>query len=420
LDKFIVKGGVRLRGELEVKGAKNAVLPILAATLLASKGESVIHNVPDTSDIRVMLKLLEGLGARVKFESKDHTVVVNAEEIKKFEAPYDLVRKMRASFMVAGPLLTRFGKAKVSMPGGCAIGARPVDQHIRGFSALGANIKEEHGYIEATCERLKGNIVYFDRPTHTGTENIIMAGTLADGETTIINAACDPEIVDLANFLNLMGAQVYGAGSTLVKVRGVKELRGIEYKPIGDRLEAGTYLFAAIGTRGDVTVKGVKPQHLAIVLLKMADMGAEVDIKGDTIRVKCDSRPGPVNITTFPYPGFPTDLQPAVMAVLTTARGTSYVRETVFENRFLHVMELMRLGANLEITGDKVIVKGVEELQGAEVMASDIRAGAGLLIACMMAQGESNILRVYHIDRGYERIDAVLNSIGADVKRVEQ
>jgi UDP-N-acetylglucosamine 1-carboxyvinyltransferase len=356
----------------------------------------------------------------VKFESKDHTVVVNAEEIKKFEAPYDLVRKMRASFMVAGPLLTRFGKAKVSMPGGCAIGARPVDQHIRGFSALGANIKEEHGYIEATCERLKGNIVYFDRPTHTGTENIIMAGTLADGETTIINAACDPEIVDLANFLNLMGAQVYGAGSTLVKVRGVKELRGIEYKPIGDRLEAGTYLFAAIGTRGDVTVKGVKPQHLAIVLLKMADMGAEVDIKGDTIRVKCDSRPGPVNITTFPYPGFPTDLQPAVMAVLTTARGTSYVRETVFENRFLHVMELMRLGANLEITGDKVIVKGVEELQGAEVMASDIRAGAGLLIACMMAQGESNILRVYHIDRGYERIDAVLNSIGADVKRVEQ
>lgn len=420
MDKFIVKGGVRLRGELEVKGAKNAVLPILAATLLASKGESVIHNVPDTSDIRVMLKLLEGLGARVKFESKDHTVVVNAEEIKKFEAPYDLVRKMRASFMVAGPLLTRFGKAKVSMPGGCAIGARPVDQHIRGFSALGANIKEEHGYIEATCERLKGNIVYFDRPTHTGTENIIMAGTLADGETTIINAACDPEIVDLANFLNLMGAQVYGAGSTLVKVRGVKELRGIEYKPIGDRLEAGTYLFAAIGTRGDVTVKGVKPQHLAIVLLKMADMGAEVDIKGDTIRVKCDSRPGPVNITTFPYPGFPTDLQPAVMAVLTTARGTSYVRETVFENRFLHVMELMRLGANLEITGDKVIVKGVEELQGAEVMASDIRAGAGLLIACMMAQGESNILRVYHIDRGYERIDAVLNSIGADVKRVEQ
>jgi len=420
LDKFIVKGGVRLRGELEIKGAKNAVLPILAATLLASKGESVIHNVPDTSDIRVMLKLLEGLGARVKFESKDHTVVVNAEEIKKFEAPYDLVRKMRASFMVAGPLLTRFGKAKVSMPGGCAIGARPVDQHIRGFSALGANIKEEHGYIEATCERLKGNIVYFDRPTHTGTENIIMAGTLADGETTIINAACDPEIVDLANFLNLMGAQVYGAGSTLVKVRGVKELRGIEYKPIGDRLEAGTYLFAAIGTRGDVTVKGVKPQHLAIVLLKMADMGAEVDIKGDTIRVKCDSRPCPVNITTFPYPGFPTDLQPAVMAVLTTARGTSYVRETVFENRFLHVMELMRLGANLEITGDKVIVKGVEELQGAEVMASDIRAGAGLLIACMMAQGESNILRVYHIDRGYERIDAVLNSIGADVKRVEQ
>lgn len=420
MDKFIVKGGVRLRGELEIKGAKNAVLPILAATLLASKGESVIHNVPDTSDIRVMLKLLEGLGARVKFESKDHTVVVNAEEIKKFEAPYDLVRKMRASFMVAGPLLTRFGKAKVSMPGGCAIGARPVDQHIRGFSALGANIKEEHGYIEATCERLKGNIVYFDRPTHTGTENIIMAGTLADGETTIINAACDPEIVDLANFLNLMGAQVYGAGSTLVKVRGVKELRGIEYKPIGDRLEAGTYLFAAIGTRGDVTVKGVKPQHLAIVLLKMADMGAEVDIKGDTIRVKCDSRPCPVNITTFPYPGFPTDLQPAVMAVLTTARGTSYVRETVFENRFLHVMELMRLGANLEITGDKVIVKGVEELQGAEVMASDIRAGAGLLIACMMAQGESNILRVYHIDRGYERIDAVLNSIGADVKRVEQ
>ncbi len=420
MDKFVVTGGRRLRGEIEIRAAKNAVLPMLAAAILASKGETIIHNVPDTTDIRIMLRLLETLGLRVKFEKEEHTVIVNGENINKYEAPYELVRKMRASFMVAGPLLARFGRARVSLPGGCAIGARPVDQHIRGFIALGAKIEEEHGYIDFRAEKLKGNIVYFDRPSHTGTENIMMAATLARGETTIINAACDPEVYDLANFLNSMGAKIYGAGSTLIKIEGVESLHGVEYQPIGDRLEAGTYLLAAIGTRGDITVKGIKPQHLAIALMKMEEMGAELQLKDNTIRARMDGKLYPVNITTFPYPGFPTDLQPAIMAVLTVADGTSYVRETVFENRFLHVMELMRLGANLEITGDKVIVKGVEELQGAEVMASDIRAGAGLLIATMMAKGESQILRVYHIDRGYENIDKNFNMLGATIERKEQ
>lgn len=420
MDKFVVEGGTKLEGVIETRAAKNAVLPMLAGALLASKGETVLKNVPDTTDIRTMLKLIEQLGAKVRFEKSDHTVLINAENISRYEAPYDLVRKMRASFMVAGPLLARFGKARVSLPGGCAIGARPVDQHIRGFESLGAKITEEHGYIDAKADHLTGNIVYFDRPSHTGTENIMMAATLAKGETTILNAACDPEVVDLANFLNLMGAKIQGAGTTLIKIEGVKSLVGVEYQPIGDRLEAGTYLFAAMGTGGDITVNGVKPQHLAIAIMKMNEMGGEFELKDKSIRLKAPKKLAPVNITTFPYPGFPTDLQAAAMAVLTVASGTSYIRETVFENRFLHVMELMRLGANLEITGDKVIIKGVDELQAAEVMASDIRAGAGLLIAAMMAKGESQILRVYHIDRGYEEIDKKMNSLGAKIQRKEQ
>ena len=420
MDKFKVKGNTRLSGVVRLRASKNAVLPILAASLLLKKGELIIHNVPDVLDVRVMLRLLTELGAKYKLDKGSNTIVLNTTNIDKIEAPYDLVRRMRASFMILGPLLSRFGKARVSLPGGCAIGARPVDQHIRGFRSLGAKITEEHGYVDAKLDgKLKGGIIYFDRPSHTGTENIIMGAVFASGETTIINAACDPEVVDLINLLNLMGARIYGAGTGVIRIEGVKRLQSVEYTPLGDRLEAGTYLFAGLATEGDITVEGIKPQHLTLPLLKMAEMGAELEIRRDWIRLKMKGRPYPVNFTTFPYPGFPTDLQAAAMAVSTKANGTSYVKETVFENRFLHVMELMRLGANLIVMGDQVIVNGVEELNGAEVMASDIRAGAGLVIAAMMAQGESNVLRVYHIDRGYERLDEGLKKLGANIKRTK-
>ncbi len=418
MDKFVIKGGTRLSGSIKLKASKNAVLPILSACLLLTKGDLIIHNVPDVLDVRVMLKLLSKLGAKCDFDKSTGTVVLNTEGVNEVEAPYNLVRRMRASFMVLGPLLARFGRARVSLPGGCAIGARPVDQHLRGFRALGAKIKEEHGYIDAKLDSgLKGGIVYFDRPSHTGTENIMMGAVFASGETTIINAACDPEVVDLANLLNAMGGRVYGAGTSVIRIEGVKRLQSVEYTPIGDRLEGGTYLFAALGTGGDVTVEGIKPQHLTLPLLKMAEMGGELEIRRDWIRLKMKGRCYPANFTTFPYPGFPTDLQACAMAVSTKADGTSYVRETVFENRFLHVMELMRLGANLHIMGDQVIVTGVEKLNGAEVMASDIRAGAGLVIAGMMAEGETSVLRVYHIDRGYQSLENGLNKLGAKIKR---
>jgi UDP-N-acetylglucosamine 1-carboxyvinyltransferase len=419
MDKFVIQGGKKLSGTVEIEGAKNAVLPVLAAALLAEKGETIIHNVPDLADIDTMLKVLEHLGAKVKRELKERAVVINAENLISFEAPYDLVRKMRASFLVLGPLLARLKKAKVSLPGGCVLGPRPVNLHLAGFSALGAKIEEEHGYVVASADKLKGDIIYFDRPSHTGTENVMMTACLAEGETTLVNAACDPEVVDVANFLNSMGAKIDGAGSSAVRIRGVKKLQGGEHNCIKDRLEAGTFIMAAALTSGYLEINDFMPEHLDMVLLKLKEMGVEIATSKNSIKVKGASGLRPVSVTTYPFPGFPTDLQASMMALTCTASGSSYIRETVFEDRFTHVMELNRLGADIKVSGDRATITGVPRLKGASVMASDIRAGAGLVLAGLGAEEQTEVLRIYHIDRGYERFEEKLSSLGAEIKRVE-
>lgn len=421
LDMFVIEGGVPLKGTVPIKGAKNAVLPMLCASLMPVEGEVVLRNVPNLADINTMIKLLEYLGAKVDFKVDSGLLRVDPSNVENREAPYDLVRKMRASFMIMGALLGRFGRARVSMPGGCAIGARPINWHIANFKRLGARINETHGYIEADCYgRPSGNVLYFDRPSHTGTENVMMASVLAEGTTTIMNAATDPEVENFAQFLTAMGARIYGAGTPIITIEGVDKLRGADHTPIGDRLEAGTYLFGAIVTRGDVTATGVDPGHLSVPLLKMEEMGATVETSPGKIRVIMNDRPKALDITTAVYPGFPTDLQPAVMSALILAKGVCSIRETIFENRFLHVMELLRLGANIVINGDRATITGVERLEGAEVMASDIRAGAGLVLAGLSAKGITEILRCYHIDRGYENIERTLRSLGARIQRVDQ
>ncbi len=419
MDKFVIQGGKKLSGSVEISGAKNAVLPVLAAALLAEKGESIIHNVPNLADIDTMLKVLEHLGAKIKKEIKEKTVTISAENLSSYEAPYDLVRKMRASFLVLGPLLARCGKAKVSLPGGCVLGPRPVNLHLAGLSALGAKIEEEHGYVVAKAEKLKGNIIYFDRPSHTGTENVMMSACLAEGKTTLVNAACDPEVVDVANFLNSMGAKIEGAGSSTVQITGVKKLIGVEHTCIKDRLEAGTFMMAAAVTSGYVEIKDCVPEHLNIVIFKFKEMGIDVSLNRKMIAVKGPSRLKPVSVTTFPFPGFPTDMQASLMALTCTASGSSYIRETVFEDRFTHVMELNRLGADIIVNGDRATIKGVPKLKGASVMASDIRAGAGLVLAGLGAEGKSEVLRIYHIDRGYEKFEEKLSKLGAEISRVK-
>ncbi|MCJ7497577.1 MAG: UDP-N-acetylglucosamine 1-carboxyvinyltransferase [candidate division Zixibacteria bacterium] len=419
MDKFVIQGGKKLSGSVEISGAKNSVLPVLAAALLAEKGESIIHNVPNLADIDTMLKVLEHLGAKIKKELKEKTVTINAENLSSYEAPYDLVRKMRASFLVLGPLLTRCGKAKVSLPGGCVLGPRPVNLHLAGFSALGAKIEEEHGYVLAKAEKLKGNIIYFDRPSHTGTENVMMSACLAEGKTTLVNAACDPEVVDVANFLNSMGAKIEGAGSSTVQITGVKRLKGVEHTCIKDRLEAGTFMMAAAVTSGSVEIKDCVPEHLDIVIFKLKEMGVDISINKKKIAVKGHSGLKPVSVTTFPFPGFPTDMQASLMSLTCTSSGSSYIREMVFEDRFTHVMELNRLGADIIVNGDRATINGVLKLKGASVMASDIRAGAGLVLAGLGAEGETEVLRIYHIDRGYEKFEEKLSKLGAEINRVK-
>ena len=420
MDKFVVKGETQLNGTISVRGAKNAILPMIAGALLVEKGECIIHNVPNIRDIRNLVNLTELLGAKSRFDASEHTLTINAENLSYAEAPYDVVRKMRASFLVTGALLSRFGHARVALPGGCSIGARPVNLHIKGFERLGAKISEEKGYISARADRLKGETIYFDRPSHTGTENIMMAAVNAEGTTRIINAACDPEVKSFADFLNSMGAKIYGAGTPYIMIEGVSALSPTEFNPIGDRLEAGTYLYGALITGGDVEVSGVDPQHLEFPILKMREMGAKIKTTPTSIRLRMRGKPKSINLTTFPYPGFPTDLQPMAMTAATICDGTSYIRETVFENRFSHVMELLRLGGIITVAGDTATVTGTEKLHGAEVMASDIRAGAALALAGLVAEGETEILRVYHIDRGYERLEEKLSSLGASIERTQQ
>lgn len=415
MEKLKIRGGRRLVGEVRVSGAKNAALPILCASLLTAQ-DLKLSNVPDLADVRTMLRLLEGMG--VKVERRGHEVTLNAGALTSTVAPYELVKTMRASILTLCPLAARFGSARVSLPGGCAIGARPVDQHIKGLRALGAKVEIDHGYVDAQAKRLRGARIVTDMVTVTGTENLMMAAVLADGRTVIENAAREPEVADLADCLNAMGARISGAGTPTIVIDGVESLHGAEHRVIADRIEAGSYLCAAAATRGDVLVRGCVPHDLEAVTAKLAEMGADLELGADWIRLSMKSRPRPVKIRTTPHPGFPTDMQAQFMAVAALADGVSEITETIFENRFMHVPELARMGAKIRVNGNTAVVTGVETLEGADVMATDLRASASLVIAALAAQGESTVDRLYHLDRGYERMEEKLRVLGADVERV--
>ena len=419
MDKFVIQGPNVLKGTLRTDGSKNAALPIMAGALLISDGETTIRNVPPLRDINTFVQVLEHLGAQISYDREAQVITINAKNLSQNTAPYDLMRQMRASFLVLGPILARLGEARVSLPGGCSLGARPVDFHIKAFGRLGAKIGEEAGYIVAKAKPLKGTTIYFDRPSHTGTENLLYGAVFAKGKATIINAACDPEVVDVANFLNEAGARISGAGTPTVEIEPVESLEPVDYTVSGDRLVAGTYLIGAAMTGGDVTVEEVDPSHLTMVNEKLTEMGATVQISDRSIRVKGPKRLKAVSLTTFPYPGFPTDLQACMMAASCRADGTSHIQETVFVDRFSHTMELRRLGADINVLSAEAVIRGVKSLQGASVMAPDIRAGAGLVLACLAAEGQSEVLRVYHIDRGYSRLEQQLNSLGANIQRAK-
>jgi len=415
----MIKGGVPLHGEVQISGAKNAVLPILAATLLTTE-PCTIRRAPNLSDVKFMGQILTLLGARVKFDGD--SVTVQAKKIQGI-GDYDLIRKMRGSICVMGPLLARLRAATVSLPGGCVIGARPINLHLKGFEALGAKIKIEAGYVHAKAKRLVGSEIFLGGragSTVLGTANVMMAATLAEGVTIIESAACEPEVVDLANFLNAMGANVHGAGSPTVTITGVKELHSAEYEVIPDRIEAATYAIAAAATNGEVTLHGARADHLHAVFDKLHDCGVTIDRRGASITVKRNGKLKPVDITTLPYAGYPTDAQAQMMVLMAMTPGISIITERIFESRFMHVSELARLGADIEIEGPSAIVKGGRPLSGAPVMASDLRASAALVIAGLAAKGTTHVNRVYHIDRGYENIDGKLRKLGARIERVEE
>jgi len=417
MDKLQITGGVPLEGEVRISGAKNAALPILAATLLAEKPVSV-GNVPHLQDVTTMIELLGRMGVSVTIDDRMR-VEVDASTIKDCVAPYELVRTMRASIVVLGPLLARFGKADVSLPGGCAIGARPVNIHVDGLRAMGAEIQIENGYIRAKANRLKGARIVCETVTVTGTENLLMAAALADGETIIENAAREPEVVDLASFLSAMGAKIQGAGTDVIVVQGVERLNGAHYDVLPDRIETGTYLVAGAITGGHVRIKGTRPDHLDAVLLKLREAGAHIEVGDTWIDLNMHGRrPKAVNIRTAPYPAFPTDMQAQFAALNTVADGVSAVTETIFENRFMHMLEMRRLGADIRIEGNTAIIHGIPRLTAAPVMATDLRASASLVLAGLVAQGTTEILRIYHIDRGYERIEEKLEQLGAQIKRI--
>ena len=414
--KIIVKKSNPLKGSVKIDGAKNAVLPIIAATLLA-KGKSVIKEVPNLRDVHVISDLLRHLGAEVEYEGK--TLTVDATNITTCEAPYELVRKMRASFLVMGPLLSRFNHTKISMPGGCAIGTRPIDLHLKGFKCLGADVEIDHGFVEARTEKLKGSKLYLDFPSVGATENIMMAACLAEGTTIIENAAEEPEIVDLANFLNEMGADVKGAGTNTIRIKGVKELRGAEHTVIPDRIEAATYMVAAAMTKGDIVIENVLMEHLKPVTAKLKEAGCKIIELENAARVIGPETLKPIDIKTLPHPGFPTDVQAQFMAMLTIAKGTGVVIETVFENRYMHVAEFNRMGANIKIEGRTAVVKGVDQLYGAKVNATDLRAGAALILCGLIAEGDTEIGEIYHIQRGYVDIDKKITALGGNIEIVE-
>jgi len=417
VDKILVRGGRRLEGEVLVSGAKNAGLPILISSLLTAE-RCTYQGVPDLVDIHTVLKLLSSLGVDVERKS-DSGLSLQATNVVKMEASYELVKTMRASFLVLGPLLSRFGVARVSTPGGCAIGTRPVNLHLKGLMEMGASISLVHGYVEARATRLSGAKIYLDLPSVGATENLMMAATLARGKTVIENAAKEPEVEDLANVLNKMGAKVSGAGTDIVEIEGVDELHGVSHRVIPDRIEAGTFMVAAALTRGDVVVRGARANHLDAFLLKLKETGITVSIDGDGVRVRGGKRVKGVDITTLPYPGFPTDLQAQMMVLMAVADGVSVITETIFENRFMHAQELIRMEADIRLEGNRAIIKGVERLSGAPVMATDLRASVSLILAGLVAEGQTEISRVYHLDRGYEHIERKLSSLGADIEKVK-
>lgn len=419
MEKLIVKGGNRLVGAVKTSGAKNAVLPIIAASILGTT-PSHLDEVPMLEDVHTISEVLKCLGLAVECSPEKNVLDIDSTEITSYEAPYELVRTMRASFLVMGPLLARIGKARISMPGGCAIGARPIDIHLKGFEALGVKIEQGHGYIEASApEGLKGTSIYFDFPSVGATENIMMAASLAEGTTILENAAEEPEIVDLANYLNKMGAKIRGAGTDTIRIEGVEKLHGADYTIIPDRIEAGTYMIAAAMTGGDVVVENVLPEHQKPLIAKLREAGAVVEEDIDKVRVIGKNPLKAVSIKTLPYPGFPTDMQAQMMAMMVIAEGRSKVTETVFENRFMHVVELNRMGAQISTEGRSAVIDGPCKLTGCDVRATDLRAGAAMILAGLVAEGTTRIGDLHHIDRGYENIVAKLKKLGADIERVD-
>ena len=418
MDKLIVRGGNRLVGTVKTSGAKNAVLPIIAASIL---GETPSHldEIPKLEDVRTICGVLKYLGVKID-DSKEHELVLDTSRITAYEAPYELVRTMRASFVVLGPLLARMGHARISQPGGCAIGSRPIDLHLKGFEALGAKISQNHGFVEAYAPNgLKGADIYLDFPSVGATENIMMAACLAEGTTTLENPAEEPEIVDLANYLNQMGARIRGAGTDVIRIEGVKHMHGAEHTAIPDRIEAGTYMIAAAMTHGDVIIENVLAEHQKPLLAKLREAGVLIEEDIDRIHVACPGELKGVNVKTLPYPGFPTDMQAQIMAMMTICQGRSTVMETVFENRFMHVVELNRMGANIATTGARgAIIEGPAKLTGCEVNASDVRAGAAMILAGLVAEGTTTVGNLHHIDRGYEDIVGKLKGLGADIQRI--
>jgi UDP-N-acetylglucosamine 1-carboxyvinyltransferase len=416
VDKIIIYGGEKLKGEVRISGSKNAALPVIVSSLL-TEGWNTFHNIPDLADIKTIKRLLISFGARIE---GTNPVRINASRITNCEASYDLVKTMRASILVLGPLLARMGRARVSLPGGCAIGARPVNLHLKALKDMGAEIDLKGGYIEAEVSKLKGAKIYFDIATVTGTENIMMAATLAEGTTLLENAAHEPEVVNLADVLNSMGAKIYGAGTNMIEIEGVKSLHSVEETIIPDRIEAGTYLIAAGLTGGDVKITGCEPAHLDALINKLNEAGMDIAILDGGLRAIAGEKIISVDIKTLPYPGFPTDLQAQMIVLMSVGHGIRVVRETVFENRFMHVNELMRMGADIVVEGNSAIVKGVSMLRGAPVMATDLRASASLILAGLVAGGKTELSRVYHIDRGYECIEKKLSSLGARIKRIRE
>jgi len=417
LDKLVIRGGKRLKGSVTVSGSKNAALPIMAATLLAP-GEHILRNVPHLRDVSTMGRLIANLGAG--FHLEKNKAILDCSEIKNYEAPYDLVSTMRASVLVLGPLVARLGRAKVSLPGGCAIGARPINLHLMGLEKMGATITLDSGYVIARAKKLKGASVYFDMPTVTGTENVMMAAVLADGKTLIENAAREPEVVDLADALIAMGAKIKGVGESIIEIEGVTRLKPLRYTVIPDRIEAGTFMAIAGITGGDITIRNCRADHLDAVINKLKDAGITFRPTAKGVRVVGPERLKAVSTPTMPYPGFPTDMQAQLMAMMCLADGASVISEKIFENRFMHVAELKRMGADITIEGGIATIRGVKKLKGAPLMATDLRASASLIVAALAAEGETSVKRIYHLDRGYERIEEKLKSVGADISREEE